>query len=116
MPHSNLLISCLFAAGLLAGCAPVADEDVIVTETVVPGDTPGGVVEGSEDGDTALAEQCDAEAYRGLIGNSIAATALPEDPMLRAFGVNDIITQDYRPQRTNIVYDAGGTITRVYCG
>ena len=115
MPHPFSRLSPFCFVALLSACAPVAEEEVIVTETIsVEGELGGG----GDAGEPGLAdiELCDADAFRPLVGTSIAATALPEDPMLRAFGENDIITQDYRPQRTNILYDRGGTIIRVYCG
>ena len=51
-----------------------------------------------------------------LIGSNIAAATLPAGPRLRAFSVDDIVTQEYIPQRTNIVYRPDGTIIRVECG
>ncbi len=61
-------------------------------------------------------EQCDAADYRDLVGSNVAAVTLPSGRDIRVFGENDIVTQDYRPERTNIVYDTGGKIRRVYCG
>lgn len=61
-------------------------------------------------------EQCDADDYRLLIGTPISAVTLPQDDLIRAYGENDIITQDYLPQRTNIVYSMDGIIQRVECG
>ena len=97
----------VFAVFLLAACS-----------TGEVGD--GAEDAGSSDGDAAdppvLAEQCDAADYRALIGTSIAATTLEAGPKLRVFGEDDIVTQEYLPQRTNIVYDESGDITRVWCG
>ena len=69
------------------------------------------------DGDGGLAdiELCDAKDYRDLIGSSVTATTFPEGPRLRVFTLTDIVTQDYIPQRTNVVHDKG-RISRVYCG
>ena len=88
--------------------------------------TPGETVEAvdfdepavltEETADAGLPEECDAAEYRGFIGQNIAAVTVPTGPMLRAYGETDIITQDYLPQRTNIVYNAEGTILRVTCG
>ncbi len=93
---------------LLAACAPVPgdDEPAIVTEVVV-----ADVVE-----EPPALEQCDAADYRPLIGTTIAATTFPVDDRLRVFGENDIITQEYLPQRTNVVFGTDGLIARVYCG
>ena len=66
--------------------------------------------------DGGLPEQCDAAEYRIHIGQNIATVTVPTGPMLRAYGDTDIVTQDYLPQRTNIVYDSAGIIRRVSCG
>lgn len=108
------------SALLLAGaCAPATDGAVIVTEEI-SSTSPDAVTTDAED-DTAPAgladiELCDAADYRPLIGSNIAAATLPAGPRLRAFSVDDIVTQDYIPQRTNIIYRPDGTILRVECG
>ncbi|MGI9393129.1 MAG: hypothetical protein ACR2OY_00645 [Boseongicola sp.] len=61
-------------------------------------------------------EQCDASDYRPLIGTPVDEAALSGDPMLRVYGENDIITQEYLPRRTNIVYNSRKVIRNVYCG
>jgi|GEM_PF-802566 len=93
---------------LLAACAPVssADDPAIV----------GEVVEAEVPEVPPALEQCDAADYRPMIGTAIAAATFPADDRLRVFSVNDIITQEYLPRRTNVVYDAEGLISRVYCG
>lgn len=116
-----LAVIAIFAA--LAACAPtVVDDRAIVTVTGegLPDNAPpsvGGEVE-QEDNEPKLAdiELCDARDYRQLIGSDVKATTFVTGPRLRVFGVNDIITQDYIPQRTNVVYGEGGRITQVYCG
>ncbi len=93
----------------LAACAPDVPEDdpAIVTEVVVENGLEERIPE---------MEQCDAEDYRPLIGTPVAAAPFPIGNLLRVHGENDIIRQEYLPQRTNIVYDAEGLITRVACG
>lgn len=100
------LLSIFGAAALLAGCE---------TSTPDSGDAAEDLVV-SEEQTLDKIELCDAADYRPLIGSNIAATTLPRDPMIRAYGVNDIITQEYLPQRTNIVFDTDGVIVRVWCG
>ena len=95
---------------VLAGCD--APNDVAVE--AVDFDEPAVLTE--ETADAGLPEECDAAEYRGFIGQNIAAVTVPTGPMLRAYGETDIITQDYLPQRTNVVYDGSRTITRVFCG
>ena len=90
-----------FATFALLACMPVEEVEAIEPPEEPPVDE---------------VELCDAPEYRPLIGGNIAAVSLPSDPMIRAFGKNDLITQDYRPERVNIVYDEAGVIFRVYCG
>ena len=61
-------------------------------------------------------EQCDADLYRGLIGTPVATAALPRGEMLRVYGVTDIVSQEYLPQRTNVVVGTDGLIQQVACG
>ncbi|MBT8413196.1 MAG: hypothetical protein KJO30_02600 [Boseongicola sp.] len=93
---------------VLTACGPVPPEEApaIVTEVVEP-EVP--------EAPPAL-EQCDAADYRPLIGTPLADAAIASGERLRVFSVNDIITQEYLPQRTNVVFDGEGLITRVYCG
>ena len=97
-------------------CAPSASDEVI--EVIGGGDIvdAGSEVIVKQGGGLADIELCDAEDYRPLIGSDVVSANLPEDPMLRVFGVDDIVTQEYLPQRTNVVYRADGTILRVWCG
>ncbi len=107
-------IAVTIAIVALTACAPsYSDDRAIVT---LPNDAPPSVVK--EDAEPKLAdiELCDARDYRPLIGSNVSATTFPRGARLRVFGVNDIVTQDYIPQRTNVVHDEGGRITRVYCG
>lgn len=102
----------LIAALWLAACAPTAPDDTVPTDPDRPAPGP------SETGGEGLAEVelCDAEDYRQLIGSAVAATSFPQGPNLRVFSLTDIVTQEYLPSRTNVVYDNSGTIVRVYCG
>lgn len=100
----------------LALTACVAEEDTALV-TPIEGEA-GAFGEAADDvgGDNALPEECDAADYRPLIGTSIAAVTLPADDMIRAYGETDIVTQEYLPQRTNIIYGMDGVILRVTCG
>ena len=106
-----LILNTFVFAGLLAACAPATSGD----ESATGEDAEMASAEGEGSG-LADIEMCDAEDYRSLIGSNIASVTLPSGPMLRAYGVDDIITQEYLPQRTNVVYGPEGKITRVYCG
>lgn len=96
----------------LAACASSAPDDRDQPENrALPG--PSEDIAG---GGLADVELCDARNYRGLIGSDVGATTFPKSDELRVFSVNDIVTQDYIPQRTNVVFDGSRRIIRVYCG
>ena len=92
-------IASLGLAGLIAGCAPVADS---------PGPLPPG------DGPT----QCRADRYQHLIGrNRSEIPATPAGETWRVTCTTCPVTMDYNPQRLNILYDqASGTVREVKCG
>jgi hypothetical protein len=101
-------VACL----VLAACAAATPDDREGGgDRALPG--PSEEIDG---GGLADIELCDAEEYRPLIGTDVGATAFPVSAELRVFGVDDIVTQDYIPQRTNIVFDRSRRIVRVYCG
>jgi len=97
---------------LLAACSPTGDIEGTENSNIDEG------VEEANDGEAPPdpIEQCDAVDYRHLIGSPVGSATLPDDPSLRVYGENDIITQEYLPRRTNIVYDARRVVQTVYCG
>lgn len=94
----------------LTACGPPSIDDRV--DAVVPPQVE------AEDSSPKLGEieLCDARDYRPLIGKAVEATTFVENRMLRVYGVNDIVTNDYIPQRTNVVYNEKGVITKAFCG
>ena len=99
---------CLLAFLAMIACAPVPDD----TNAIV--DISDGA--GANDLVDNPNEECDADAYRPLVGSPVTATVFPTGAKLRVFKSSDIVTQEYIPQRTNVVFNAGGQIIRVFCG
>ncbi|AZQ66048.1 hypothetical protein EF888_02230 [Silicimonas algicola] len=112
----------LFFALLLTACAgtPAYDNG--------PGDDGGfssgggnlpGAGGGANDplGSLGGVELCDAPEYRPYVGQPVAATTFPTGPKFRVYSDTDVVTQEYLPDRTNVVFGArSGTILRVFCG
>ena len=97
---------------LMAACAPSGE-----AENEAAGSVGEGAEGAAEIGETpAVMEQCDAADYRPLIGTPVDVASLPVGQMLRVYGENAIITQEYLPRRTNIVHDARMVARDVYCG
>ena len=111
MPTSNFFLFPLAAIAFLTACGAPVPEAAAAEETATTDDSAG-----AEETSLADIELCDARDYRPLIGTNVASATLPVGPMLRAYGVDDIVTQEYIPQRTNVVFDADGVIVRVWCG
>jgi hypothetical protein len=108
---------CLLALLTFAACAPVPDDSVEIVDIT---DGPEVIVstgDGAQSSEgSADLEECDADMYRPLIGTNVEEAGLQSDDRLRVYSEADIVTQEYIPQRTNVVYDTGGTIARVFCG
>jgi hypothetical protein len=87
----------------LAACAPQEAAETTETEAVL--------AEGAEDA------ECAAEDFAYLVGRSRAeavAAELPEPH--RIYGTRDMVTQDYVPQRLNVVVGEDEIVTAVTCG
>ena len=110
MPHR--LAPLAFCLAALSACGP--EDGPALDDRPAAAELPD---DQKTDGEGGLAdiELCDAADYRALIGTSVTDTSFPVGPRLRVFTLTDIVTQDYIPQRTNVVHDRG-RITRVYCG
>jgi len=108
------MTGCLLFLGLMAACGgrEIPDSGA---EAAIEGEELGGIIV-SADEEPDLFEECDAQSYRGLLGTQIADALVNEGPQLRVYAENDLITQEFLPQRTNIVTDEAGIVTRVYCG
>lgn len=65
------------------------------------------------DGD---ADACGAAALQDRIGLGRTALTDPLPPGTRIIPPGTAVTQDFRPDRLNIDVDAGGRITRIWCG
>ena len=108
-----LIITILGFALIAQGCGRAVDdgdpEKAGTAEEIAGNSDPEG-------GDPVVIEQCDAADYRPLIGTPVDAATLTGGQFMRAYGENDIITQEYLPRRTNVVYDAKRVVRDVYCG
>ena len=107
----RFIITAIIFVALSACASSTPDDRDVQEDRALPGPS-----EQTEGGGLADIELCDAADYRGLVGSDVGATSFSIGPQLRVFGQNDIITQDYIPQRTNVVYDTSRQIIRVYCG
>ena len=111
MPKLNFLLFPLAAVAFLTACGAPPPEAAVEVPPEAADDSAG-----AEETSLADIELCDARDFRPLVGTNVASATLPTGPMLRAYSVDDIVTQEYIPQRTNVVFDADGVIVRVWCG
>ncbi len=69
-------------------------------------------------GEVAGGQRCDAHALASLVGKPRFSLPAPVEPINRRVSCNTCPPpEDYRPERTNILFDArSGLITAVTCG
>lgn len=60
-------------------------------------------------------DTCGGAQYRSLVGSNFAAVTLPAESNIRIIQPDTVVTQDFRPDRVNIIVDAQGAITAVEC-
>ncbi|NVO26292.1 hypothetical protein HJ526_02575 [Donghicola sp. C2-DW-16] len=74
-----------------------------------------GVINPWKDQNT-IADTCGSENQQHLIGHHISEfDADTQKGPVRVLGMNDIYTEDYRPERLNIFLDDEGNIVNLYC-
>ena len=71
---------------------------------------PPGTAADATDQDT-----CGAARYRELVGSNVAESPLSESADARIVAPDSIVTQDFRPDRLNVIVDADGRITSLEC-
>lgn len=99
--HANLPVLMALMLGI-SGCVVGAPD----MPSNPPNPRPGG----------GGADACDAGAYRQLIGVDIDESGLVEGPFLRIIRPGDFVTEDFRPDRANVIVNRGNRIRRAYCG
>ena len=107
---------CLFALMASAACAPVPDDASGIVDITDGPEVVVDVGDAPAAGGAPDLEECDAADYRPLIGTPVTETVFPTGARLRVYSEADIVTQEYIPQRTNVVFDSSGRINQVYCG
>ena len=109
----SLAISLVFIS--LSACGGVAEQENVPQQN---GNLPGaGGAADAPEGSLGGEEQCDAADYRPLIGTPYTDAIFPSGPKLRVYSTADLVTQDYLPDRTNVVFnEETSLIIRAFCG
>ena len=77
---------------------------------------------GSLDAPDAPPASCSATEAQQFIGRTATSSigrsvlAMSDARVLRWGPPDSVFTMDYRKDRVNVIYDAQGVITRIYCG
>lgn len=101
--------SLVAAALLCAACSPANEP-----QPASPSQTERTAETMPQTADEATAQDtCGASAYRHLIDQNVAAVTLPEG--VRTIGPDTVVTQDFRPDRLNVMLDAEGRIVDLRC-
>lgn len=99
-----------FALTLLAAaCSPPAEE-----KSEQPAQQPAAAAPTTREEATAQ-DTCGAAAYRAMIGTPLAAASFPATPNIRVIQPDTMVTQDFRPDRINVIVNASGIITGLEC-
>jgi hypothetical protein len=97
--------SLVATALLMAACTPSRE-----TPTTEPAPPPADTAAGATEQDT-----CGAARYRDLIGSNVDDSRLSASADLRILPPDSVVTQDFRPDRLNVIVDAEGRITGLEC-
>jgi hypothetical protein len=102
----------LFAIALLAAaCSPATEEQPQATTPETPAQVEQQMPQTAAE--ATAQDTCGARAYSQLVGQNIAAVTVPEG--VRTIMPDSVVTQDFRPDRINIIADAQGVIQRLEC-
>ncbi len=93
---------------LLAGCTP-SSEPPTAEAPVLAVPAPGTAA------DATAQDACDSARYRNLIGSIINESTLRENTNTRIVAPDTVVTQDFRPDRLNIIVNSAGQITSLEC-
>lgn len=104
--------SVIAIALMAAACSPPATQEQPQTPTT---ETPAQVEQQMPQtaAEATAQDTCGASAYAQLVGQNIAAVTVPEGT--RTIAPDTAVTQDFRPDRLNIIVDAQGVIQRLEC-
>lgn len=103
----RVLLTAVAALALVA-CGQTTSEAPPTTETPVSA--------GPQTAAEATAQDtCGASQYQTMIGVNIAAATFPADGNIRIIQPNTPVTEDFSPQRLNVITDANGVITSLEC-
>ncbi|MBX3429246.1 MAG: hypothetical protein KF779_06670 [Hyphomonadaceae bacterium] len=58
---------------------------------------------------------CGASQYGAMVGSNFAAATFPSDANIRIIQPGQPVTQDFVPERLNLITDANGIITSLEC-
>ena len=93
----------------LAGCG----ETTITTEEAVAPPAPAAAP--TTAAEATAQDTCGAAQYSAMVGSQLAAVTFPAEAGIRIIQPDTVVTQDFRPDRLNVIVDAGGVITGLEC-
>ena len=98
-----------FAALALVACGQTTEAPATTTETPATTAAPQTAAEATTQ------DTCGASQYTSLVGSNFAAATFPAGANIRIIQPNQPVTQDFSPQRLNVITDANGLITSLEC-
>lgn len=120
---AGMLVSCTAAPQDSSAGAAGSSPDTPVTNSPEPQDISGSGDASGSAVDSALPSDCNAAKAETFVGRRAEASvrreltnAVAPISTIRWVGPGDATTEDYGPQRLNVMLDAGGVIRSVHCG
>lgn len=104
----RLLVS-LAALGALAACGQTTTTTPVETP-VAEAPAPAAPTNAAE---ATAQDTCGASQYASMVGQNMAAVTVPAGT--RTIGPDTAVTEDFRPDRLNMIVDAQGVIQRFEC-
>jgi hypothetical protein len=91
---------------LMAACTP---------STAPPGVEAPGLATPGTAADATAQDTCNAARYRSLIGSNVSESTLSENADTRIVYPDSVVSQDFRPERLNVIVNAEGRVTNLEC-
>jgi len=120
---AGMLVSCTAAPQDSSAGAAGSSPDTPVTSSPEPQDTSGSGGASPSPVGAALPSDCKAPKAEPFVGRRADASvrtdrtnAVAPITAIRWVGPGDATTEDYGPQRLNVMLDVGGVIRSVHCG
>src|SRR5262249_10639091 len=111
MGEASMIRAALIAFVALAACSEPTRDQPQLPAPVTPAQEAQTMPRNAAE--ATARDTCGAHARADFIGQNVSAVTPP--PGARVIAPDSVVTQDFRPERLNIITDAHGVIQRLEC-